>query len=68
MNRSVSSFRRAAAEARAILRFSSESRTARPPTDDSSWHVWDEVRRLPRRQDQVIALTYLDGLRRRGGG
>jgi RNA polymerase sigma-70 factor (ECF subfamily) len=29
---------------------------------DESEEVWDAVRRLPRRQTQVIALVYLDGL------
>jgi RNA polymerase sigma factor (sigma-70 family) len=27
--------------------------------------VWEAVRRLPRRQARVVALTYLDGLSRR---
>ena len=31
---------------------------------DDGLDVWNEVRRLPRRQAQVVALTYLDDLSR----
>jgi len=64
-NRSVSAFRRAKAEARALYRLSTlQSRSAASPIGESV-DVWNEVRRLPRRQAQVIALTYLEGLPRR---
>lgn len=60
-NLSVSLFRRTMAEARARLRMTN----ARPPLEsmpDESEEVWEEVRRLPKRQAQAIALVYLDGL------
>jgi RNA polymerase sigma factor (sigma-70 family) len=37
---------------------------ASPPTE-LAFEVWDAVRRLPRRQREVIALRYLAGLRER---
>ncbi len=59
-NRAVSRFRRAAAEARALLRLGSERRIlGEIPTESAA--VWDAVRRLPRRQAQAVALRYLEG-------
>lgn len=58
-NRAVSRFRRRRAEARALLRI-------HPPTFEilqlpqESRLLWEQVRRLPKRQAQVIALRYLD--------
>jgi len=60
-NKSVSLIRRSVAETKAGTWFGN----SRPPIDempDESEEVWDAVRRLPRRQTQVIALVYLDGL------
>ncbi len=59
-NRAVSTFRRRRAEVNALIRL------ARPVYDvaelpSESALVWEEVRRLPKRQAQVIALRYLDG-------
>ena len=58
-NRAVSWFRRRAAEARALVRL------GHPDGDDlgldaEALELWNEVRRLPRRQAQAIALHYLD--------
>ena len=64
-NRSVSAFRRTVAEAKALLRFNSHARRDIAPELDDSMDVWREVRRLPRRQAQVVALTYFDDLPRR---
>jgi len=59
-NRSRSALRRAYAEARAVARIGSPPpEVAVPvPTDD----FWAVVRKLPRRQAQVIALRYLEEL------
>jgi RNA polymerase sigma-70 factor (ECF subfamily) len=60
-NQAVSGYRRRSAEARALVRLGGE-----PPVPDIAQEaalVWEEVRRLPRRQAQVIALRYLDGRR-----
>lgn len=57
INRAASSFRRRATELRALLRLSSE----RPRADllpDECETFWSEVRALPRRQAQAIALFY----------
>ncbi len=64
-NRSVSAFRRRAAEARALLRLNSDMRRVEQREVEDGADVWREVRRLPRRQAQVIALTYLHDLPRR---
>lgn len=59
-NGSVSRFRRLTAETRALLRLrGGESYTVSDP-DPESLALWDEVRRLPARQAQVIALRYYD--------
>jgi len=64
-NRSVSVFRRTVAEAKALILFNSQPRRDMAPELDDSMDLWREVRRLPRRQAQVVALTYLDDLPRR---
>lgn len=58
-NASVSRFRRMAAESRALLRLRGETYVI-PETDPEAIHLWEEVRRLPARQSQVIALRYYD--------
>lgn len=64
-NHSVSRFRRRMAEARMTVRLG-RTHTATPIVDVAdSVDVWREVRRLPRRQAQVVALTYLHDLSRR---
>lgn len=58
-NRAVSRFRRTAAEARALLRIGSPERLVPEPVAESD-EIWRQVRRLPNRQRQAIALRYLD--------
>ncbi len=62
VNRSVSQYRRRMADARALLRMPAGSRVTLPDLTPMTEEVWEAVRRLPRRQAQVIALTYLDEL------
>ena len=57
-NRSVSASRRRRAEVRAVLRLTPRTVTV-ADTPEDRW-VWEAVRRLPRRQRQVIALRYVD--------
>jgi len=64
-NRSVSTFRRTAAEAKALLQLDSRPRDNVALELVEGLDVWREVRRLPRRQAQVVALTYIDDLPRR---
>ena len=59
INRSVSGFRRRLAESRALTRLGSRRDLPAevPETDEELWRA---VRRLPRRQTQVVALRYVD--------
>ncbi|MCZ7534179.1 MAG: sigma-70 family RNA polymerase sigma factor [Acidimicrobiia bacterium] len=59
-NRAVSVFRRRAAEAKALLRFRG-SESVVPEHSPDAAATWAAVRRLPKRQAQVIALRYYDG-------
>lgn len=63
VNRSRTRFRRLTRERKAIARLA-PSRDGSPPPGLRAevMDVWREVRKLPTRQAQVIALTYLDGL------
>ena len=56
-NLSTSWIRRRMAEARALLRVGAPQGSA-PPLDAGDEAFWSEVRRLPRRQAQVVALYY----------
>jgi RNA polymerase sigma-70 factor (ECF subfamily) len=60
-NRAVSRRRRLVSEAKALTRLGGRRRPSSdlPPIDDE---VWAAVRRLPARQAQVFALTYVDDL------
>jgi len=58
-NRSVSMVRRRVAEAKALLRLRGQ-RAPVPAVDVDAASVWAEVRKLPRRQAQVVALRFLD--------
>lgn len=58
-NRSVSAFRRRAAEARALPRL---ARSPLPELSPETADVWRAVRNLPKRQAQVVALFYLEDL------
>jgi len=61
INRSTSLLRRRVSEARALARFAARPTLPEelPPEADAFWFA---VRRLPRRQAQVVALHYLDDL------
>lgn len=57
-NRAVSTLRRRGVEARALVRLGSRRTPAETlPADYEAF--WAEVRRLPRRQAQVVALYYI---------
>jgi RNA polymerase sigma-70 factor (ECF subfamily) len=57
-NRAVSMLRRRAAEARAVVRLGGR-RPTQAPISESGETFWSEVRRLPRRQAQSVALFYV---------
>ena len=61
INRSTSLVRRRMTEAKALARFSGRRvlPAELPPDADALWHA---VRRLPKRQAQVVALYYLNDL------
>jgi RNA polymerase sigma-70 factor (ECF subfamily) len=59
-NRAVSRWRRQGREATALSRLARQRDTYTLDDEDASF--WDAVRRLPRRQAQVVALYYLDDL------
>lgn len=59
-NKSVSTLRRKASETKALLRLRLADETT-PPIDHDAEQLWSDVRSLPKRQAQVIALRYLDG-------
>jgi RNA polymerase sigma-70 factor (ECF subfamily) len=61
LNLAVSRFRKLRSEAAATLRLTSDVTSVQPPTAESQ-AFWKEVRRLPRRQSQVLALRYIDDL------
>ncbi len=61
VNRSISHGRRTVAEAKARLRLHAQ-RVVVPELSAENEDLWAVVRRLPRRQSQVIALHYWDGL------
>ncbi len=62
-NRATSAYRRRLSEAKAVARLALrlESATFPEPSTDAE-RTWGEVRRLPRRQAQVVALTYVEQL------
>jgi RNA polymerase sigma factor (sigma-70 family) len=61
-NRSVSLFRRLLSERRSLHRLWRRAEDVSPPEISAEGAaVWETVRRLPRRQAQVIVLTYLEG-------
>lgn len=64
-NRSVSLMRKRVAEAKALFRSRTSGLGDRPLNQDELIDIWQEVRRLPKRQAQVIALVYLSDLPRR---
>ena len=58
VNRAVSRVRKLSSESRALLRLGRSGAVEQPPVRDD---VWQAVRRLPRRQAQVLVLVVLDG-------
>lgn len=61
-NRSISRFRRLRTEKRALPRLAAaEASTSLPDVSTHADEVWGMVCRLPRRQAQVTALTFVDG-------
>lgn len=59
-NRAVSVFRRRTAEAKALVRLGNTDFVV-PEMSPDSIATWTAVRRLPKRQAQVIALRFYDG-------
>jgi RNA polymerase sigma factor, sigma-70 family len=62
VNKATSLRRRRFAESRALQRFGNRRAETEAGTDVNDAAVWSAVRGLPRRQAQVVALTYLDDL------
>lgn len=63
INRATSMRRRLGAERRAIAKAGHDpSRGVAPDLSPPTTEVWDEVRRLPRRQQQAVALHYVGQL------
>ena len=58
-NAAVSGFRRRKAEVKALLKIGRPSFEQSKLSHDTEL-IWDEVRRLPARQAQTVALRYLD--------
>ena len=61
-NRSVSWFRRRAAERRALAKMGNPGPSAEIELDLESAELWAAVRTLPRRQQQAMALVYYAGM------
>lgn len=63
LNRAVSRYRRRASELKALARLAGRREVqAFVEVSDNADHVWVEVRRLPKRQVQVVALRYVEDL------
>jgi len=61
LNLAVGRWRRLRSEARALARLVPVAAEL-PPPDPEADRFWDEVRALPDRQAQVVALTYVEDL------
>lgn len=61
LNLAVGRWRRLRSEARAVLRLAPATETP-GPSDPVADRFWDEVRALPDRQAQVVALTFVEDL------
>lgn len=61
INLAMSRFRRIRSEAAARLRLNPMTPTFQPPTTEQD-AFWAEVRRLPRRQSEVLVLFYIEEL------
>jgi len=62
-NKSVSLFRRRATEARHLLLGVAPGTDPEPELHREVSELWVEVRKLPKRQAQTVALRYIDGAR-----
>ena len=62
VNQSVSWFRRRGAEGRALARVGNPRETSDIELDAQVAELWAAVRKLPRRQQQAIALVYFSGM------
>lgn len=62
INRATSFHRRTRAELRALARFGGRAETVVPDLSPQATEVWDEVRRLPKRQAQATVLHYVGQL------
>ena len=62
VNQSVSRLRRRGVERRAFARMATPGTSPDLDVDARSAEVWAAVRALPKRQGQVIALVYFDGM------
>lgn len=62
INRALSTLRRRTTEARLLLRLSHLRQPADEAIPDDSRALWQAVRRLPRRQAEVIALMVIEDL------
>lgn len=63
LNKASSAYRRRLAEMRALARRPRDlDSVSLPEVTGEIDKIWKEIRRLPRRQLEVIALTYLDGM------
>jgi RNA polymerase sigma factor (sigma-70 family) len=61
-NKATSLRRRRSAESRALARYGGRRASAETNSELDDATVWSAVRSLPRRQAQVVALTFLDEL------
>jgi len=61
LNLAVGRWRRIRSEARAVLRLAPATESP-GPSDPVTDRFWDEVRALPARQAQVVALSYVEDL------
>jgi RNA polymerase sigma-70 factor (ECF subfamily) len=61
VNRAISAHRRKGAERRAMARMGRRDEAVPPLPDDDDW-LWQQVRSLPPRQAQAIALVYVEDL------
>lgn len=62
INKAASLYQRRRAELRAIARLGPLRGSLPQVLDAESEHLWHEVRRLPRRQAQAVALFYVDDM------
>jgi RNA polymerase sigma-70 factor (ECF subfamily) len=62
INKAASLYQRRKAELNALARLGPMRGSPPAPLDAESAHVWREVRRLPTRQSQAVALFYLGEL------